>query len=1004
MNMRYKQIIAAFFLLFSLVKSFAAPIDETTAKSVGLNFLKSKTNSTGLQSTSSLDLVYKSDFDQITCFYVFNTNTNGFVIVSGDDVVLPILGYSSESKFQTNGIPLNLKKWLEGYNEQIVYAVRNKLVQIDEIKRQWEELKSNFVQQNSFTSRVTSVSPLVQTKWGQRPYYNDLCPSDNSGAKAVTGCVATAMAQIMKYWNYPSVGSGFHSYNSNNFGTISANFGSTTYQWSSMPNQVFSTNSAVATLMFHCGVSVDMNYGINASGISTLDVVATALKTYFGYSSTVQGITRSNYSDAQWINTLKSELDAGRPIQYAGIGNGGGHSFVCDGYDPNGLFHINWGWSGQDDDYFIINSLNPGSPGTGGGTGGYNSDQAAIIGIQPPAINIGYNLALYNTVTPSSNPIYYGNAFSITTNIANNGTNTFLGDYCAAIFDDQYNFIDYVQTLSNYSLQGGYAYTNNLVFQNSGLFSMLPGTYYMGIFYRPTGGNWTIVSNSGSYNNLIPISVINSNPIKLNSTITLTPTTLVQGQSASANLNIINNGTSTFVGQYQLNLYKLDGTFVQTINTVNENNGLPPGYTYGSPYWTFTNTSISATPGTYLMAALYKSSTSTSWSLAGNGSFQNPIKVIVQAAPLQPDPYEVNNSVVQSYNLPVVFSGNTATVTTPGSNIHITTDNDYYKITLASGNNYSISARVHDSYNSGNGNTYTGDVLFSYSTDGTNWSSNYDDVMSNNISINGGGILYIHVAPYFAGNTGTYLLDLSITKVVCTTPTVSLNGSVNTCSANLVTLTSSSASGNQWYLNNSPIASATNITFTPTSSGSYTVVSSVNGCTSTPSSPVTITVTQSPSVPVISWNGSQFSTTATGVTYKWYLNGSPISGATSSTYTPTSIGIYQLQVTSSGCIRASDNFNLVVTAIDPTTIQSPYVAQVFPNPASNDFAVKFGETPETTVELQVVNNLGAVVKSVKTKSQLTNMKVSGLSSGVYYLKIIGGNYNQTKKVQIIKQK
>jgi hypothetical protein len=211
-------------------------------------------------------------------------------------------------------------------------------------------------------------------------------------------------------------------------------------------------------------------------------------------------------------------------------------------------------------------------------------------------------------------------------------------------------------------------------------------------------------------------------------------------------------------------LYNLDGTYVQTIGTINENNGLPPNYTYVSPFLTFSNT-ITATPGTYLLAVQHKPSSSSNWQLTGSTStFLNPIKVIVQAPGLSPDQYEVNNTLNQAYTLPITFSGNTATRNTIGSNLHIGTDNDYYKIQLPSGYNYTINARLHDSYNSGNGNTYTGDALFSYSLDGTTWSDAFDDIMSSAITVSNGGTVYFHVASYFAGETGTYLLDMTINR------------------------------------------------------------------------------------------------------------------------------------------------------------------------------------------------------------------------------------------------
>ncbi len=770
-----KQKLLLFGLLtFFGMTTFAKQVDENTAKQVGQNFLATRTNSQTLKNSSSFQLVYKSNskisnplasIQPTTYFYVFNASTSGFIIVAGDDNVTPILGYSDQGVFDPNNIPQNVAKWFEGYKSEIRSIIEQNIQPTNEIKDEWQSLKNGNTN-NSSAKAMASVNPLMQTQWNQSPYYNSLCPGGS-----VTGCVATAMAQIMKYWNYPATGSGFHSYNHQTYGTLSANFGSTTYQWGSMPNSVNSTNNAVATLMYQVGVSVDMNYSPQVSGayvISAQSPVTNcseyALKTYFGYKNTLQGVQRANYNQTQWLNLLKTELDASRPILYAGFGSGGGHCFVADGYDNNDYIHFNWGWGGAYDGYFQINALNPSGTGTGGGSGGYNSGHQAVIGIEPPAGSQTYNMALYNYVTPSANTIYYGQSFNITTNIANNGTNTYNGDYTAAIFDNSYNFIDYVQTLTGYTLQGGYAYTNNLVFSTTGLFSMLPGTYYVGIFYRPTGGNWMQVANSGSYSNLVQMNVINPNDIELNSSMVLTPgTTLTQGQSASVNLNIVNDGANTFIGQYGVGLYNLDGTLAQTIGTMNENNGLPSGYTYNSPYLTFSTTSVTVNPGTYLLAVQHNPNNS-GWQLTGSSYHLNPIKVTVVAPSLQPDIYEVNNSIAQSYNLPITFSGNNATKNTTGSNCHITSDNDFYKIILPSGYNYTVTPRIHDSYNSGNGNTYTLDGLFSYSTDGSTWSDAFDDVMTGNITLNGGGTIYFRVAPYFAGETGTYLLSMSLTR------------------------------------------------------------------------------------------------------------------------------------------------------------------------------------------------------------------------------------------------
>lgn len=769
-----KRIFTLLGLLLVFGLSYGKKVSESAAKNAGQAFFASTAPSRNLKNMADLQLVYQAGSNTIdplasaqpeTLFYVFNAGSGGFVMVAGDDQVPPILGYSNQGGFDPGNVPQNVAKWMEGYKTQIRYIIDNHIQATDEIAGEWQNLASGRPANASLKSS-SSVSTLMQTQWNQAPYYNDLCPDGS-----VTGCVATAMAQIMKYWNYPATGSGFHSYNHETYGTLSANFGSTTYQWGSMPNALSSSNSAVATLMYQVGVSVDMGYSPEVSGAYVITAQSPvthcseyALKTYFGYKSTLQGVQRANYTDGQWMNLLKDELNARRPVLYAGFGSGGGHCFVADGYDNNDYVHFNWGWGGYYDGYFQVNALNPSGTGTGGGSGGYNSGHQAVIGIEPPAGNQTYNLALYNYVVPSSTTIRYGQAFTVSTNIVNLGAGNFTGDFTAAVFDNSYNFVDYVQILSGYNLQAGYAYTNNLVFSSEGLFGMLPGNYYLDVFYRPTGQNWFEAANYGNYTNLIPVSVTYSNDIELYSAMTLTPgTTLTKGEPVSVNLNVVNRGAATFTGQYGIGLYSLDGNLAQTIGTISENDGLPSGYVYLDPYLTFTTPAVTVDPGTYLLAVQHNPG-NTGWQLTGSTDFQNPIKVTVIAPELLADRYEDNNSAGQAYDLQVSFSGNTATKNTNGSNCHVTSDNDYYKVVLPAGYNYSVTSRIHDSFNSGDSNIYTLDGLVSYSTDGSKWSNAYDDLLPGDILLNGGGTVYFHVAPYFAGETGTYLLDIAISR------------------------------------------------------------------------------------------------------------------------------------------------------------------------------------------------------------------------------------------------
>ena len=232
------------------------------------------------------------------------------------------------------------------------------------------------------------VPAMLTTRWNQSPYYNNLCPPNTPA-----GCSAIAMAQVMKYWNYPPVGVGSHSY-AGSFRTESANFGSTHYDWAHMPNSLSGGSSsvqvnAVATLCYHVGVSVEMEYGYDGSaapliGGANTYCVQNALKNYFDYRPTLQGVSKSNYTDASWVQLLKDEIDAGRPVPYAGFDNTAGHAFVFHGYNASSQFCINWGWGGYYDGYFTMGALNPAGGGTGtNGSNTFNIGNQAVIGVQP---------------------------------------------------------------------------------------------------------------------------------------------------------------------------------------------------------------------------------------------------------------------------------------------------------------------------------------------------------------------------------------------------------------------------------------------------------------------------------------------------------------------------------------------------------------------------------------------------------------------------------------------
>lgn len=400
--MRKSLLILLQIIMFAM-PLFAERVDEKTAQKVAETFLKNI--GVEFSDMTSADVMSKGEFRN---FYVFNAS-EGFVIVSADDCVIPVLAYSKTGRFVVDDMPENISYWLSDYDRQIQEAIESGESPSVEIVSLWKDLMLG--KPNAAKSDVV-VDALIQTNWNQSAPYNNLCPYSNYyGDRCVTGCVATAMAQVMKFWNHPAVGVGSNSYvpagsSAPNLGTQSANFAATQYDWYNMPLIATTSSSsteqqAVATLMYHCGVSVNMMYNVSQNGGSGAysENVPAALKNYFNYKSSLAGKYRSNYSEANWKNLLKTELNAHRPIYYSGSGSGGGHAFVCDGYDSDDYFHFNWGWAGSCDGFYAITNIAPGAGGIGSGsTGSYNNYNYAIFGIEPNFASINPPTGLVATL------------------------------------------------------------------------------------------------------------------------------------------------------------------------------------------------------------------------------------------------------------------------------------------------------------------------------------------------------------------------------------------------------------------------------------------------------------------------------------------------------------------------------------------------------------------------------------------------------------------------------
>ena len=396
----------------------AEHVTPEDAALVANHFMNAEATSVAGVKKAAKPMVRKATAETAQYYVYENANGEGWVIIAADDAVTPILAYSTTGKFRTDNQPANVRKWFGHYDKFIQKVEADGLEASEETQAQWKALRKGLPDDPSGT---VVVGPLVKTTWDQGAPYNNLCPGSGS-SKAYTGCVATAMAQVMNYWEWPKQGRGSHTYQpldpnsdtgakSQRYGQQTANFGETTYDWDNMLNSYSGSatsaqKTAVATLMYHCGVATEMMYGNDADGGSGTYTVnygdwtdyscaQSSLAEFFRYNkNTLTGYMRDGYtyrgttyyekwSDANWTAMVKAELDKQHPIMYGGAGDGGGHSFICDGYDSKDYFHFNWGWSGDNDGWYKLSNLVPGSGGAGGGSYDFSEDQDVIIGIEP---------------------------------------------------------------------------------------------------------------------------------------------------------------------------------------------------------------------------------------------------------------------------------------------------------------------------------------------------------------------------------------------------------------------------------------------------------------------------------------------------------------------------------------------------------------------------------------------------------------------------------------------
>jgi len=377
-------ILSLALLLAAIPMLFGKIVQKEQALLVATNFLNERIANKQVDWPASLDLTYitSGEFSGQPAYHVFSNNSKGFIIISAEDMLSPVLGYSYTGSFPATGESTNFDYYLKNFVDQVEF-IRNQPAFYDqEVQVQWQRYLAG---NNDCPAKATNdIGPLMTALWDQGDPYNVMCPVNAAGpgGHVYAGCVATAMSMVMYYYKYPVHGTGTHTYNAAGYGAQTVNYGTTYYDWDGMLDQINASSGqsipAIAQLQYHAGVSVNMNYAPTGSGAFSMDVPA-AMISHFGYATSTQYLQRSSYSATNWETMVVDQLDNLKPIYYSGVDpdptTGGGHAWICDGYQVTGttkMFHFNFGWSGYGNGYWTLANPN-----------GYTTQQAMIRNAVP---------------------------------------------------------------------------------------------------------------------------------------------------------------------------------------------------------------------------------------------------------------------------------------------------------------------------------------------------------------------------------------------------------------------------------------------------------------------------------------------------------------------------------------------------------------------------------------------------------------------------------------------
>ena len=501
-----KRFFFLWFLFFSGIV-LAGNVSEDQARQIAVSFWQSAPVTRGgipsLQMVfHSEDLVTRSSVQSPAYYFFDNTGGPGFVIVAGDDVAMPVLGYSFEHEFSKDNLPANLKAWLEYMRDEVNEARRSGAKAESVVTRDWSQVEVG-----------TPVVELGTAKWNQTDPYNMLCPKVNMQF-AYTGCTITALAIVMRYHQWPEKGVGtLPGYQTDTYRVTVPDLPlGHTYDWKNMlleyPYFGYSQAeaTAVATLMRDCGVMLQADFGpVGSSGTAASTFyIPSGLTTYMGYDKRVRTISRNGYTTSEWNSLMQGELESNRPVIYSGFNDNAGHAFVLDGYTDQNYYRVNWGWGGYCDGYFLLTVLDPEGQGSGGSEGGYNMYQDAVIGIQKDdggayfeELRYGERFSEQEVCGLSvDEPVVSGKPFELYVgNLKNTGSGTFTGELLFAVADKEGNIVEelYVVSLSDLlSSYYYYPYVGTVTINTP----VLPGYRIRGYYRSANTPEWTLIKGN----------------------------------------------------------------------------------------------------------------------------------------------------------------------------------------------------------------------------------------------------------------------------------------------------------------------------------------------------------------------------------------------------------------------------------------------------------------------------------------------------------------------------